>query len=82
MTISVGDKLPEVTLVKATAEGPQAVKSSEYFAGKRVALFSVPGCLHPDLLGQAPAGLRRKGRPTSRPRAWTKSSAPRSMMPS
>lgn len=47
MTISVGDKLPDVTLVKATGEGPQAVKSSEYFAGKRVALFSVPGAFTP-----------------------------------
>lgn len=47
MTIAVGDKLPDVTLVKATAEGPQAVKTSEYFAGKRVALFSVPGAFTP-----------------------------------
>ena len=47
MTISVGDKLPEVTLVKATDEGPQQVSSSEYFAGKKVALFSVPGAFTP-----------------------------------
>lgn len=47
MTISVGDKLPEATLVKATAEGPQQVSSSEYFAGKKVALFSVPGAFTP-----------------------------------
>ncbi len=47
MTISVGDTLPEVTLVKATPDGPQAVKSSEYFAGKRIALFSVPGAFTP-----------------------------------
>jgi peroxiredoxin len=47
MTIAVGDKLPDVTLVKATAEGPQAVKTSEYFAGKKVALFSVPGAFTP-----------------------------------
>ncbi|MBI1402748.1 MAG: redoxin family protein [Porphyrobacter sp.] len=47
MTISVGDKLPDVTLVKATENGPEAVKSSEYFAGKRVALFSVPGAFTP-----------------------------------
>ena len=47
MTISVGDKLPDVTLVKATAEGPQQVQSSEYFAGKKVALFSVPGAFTP-----------------------------------
>ncbi|QFT77667.1 peroxiredoxin [Erythrobacter sp. THAF29] len=47
MTISVGDRIPEVTLVKATPEGPQQVSSSEYFAGKRVALFSVPGAFTP-----------------------------------
>jgi peroxiredoxin len=47
MTISVGDKVPDATLVKATAEGPQQVKASEYFAGKKVALFSVPGAFTP-----------------------------------
>lgn len=47
MTISVGDKLPDVTLVKATAEGPEKVQSGEYFAGKKVALFSVPGAFTP-----------------------------------
>ncbi|WP_225206665.1 peroxiredoxin [Novosphingobium huizhouense] len=47
MTISVGDKLPDVKLVKATQEGPEAVQSTDYFAGKRVALFSVPGAFTP-----------------------------------
>ncbi len=47
MTISVGDKLPDVTLVKATAEGPDKVQSSDYFAGKKVARFSVPGAFTP-----------------------------------
>jgi peroxiredoxin len=47
MTISKGDKLPDVTLVMATAEGPNKVQSSEYFAGKKVALFSVPGAFTP-----------------------------------
>ncbi|MEL7189785.1 MAG: peroxiredoxin [Pseudomonadota bacterium] len=47
MTISVGDKLPDVQMVKATAEGPQPVQLSEYFAGKKVALFSVPGAFTP-----------------------------------
>ncbi|MEL7196907.1 MAG: peroxiredoxin [Pseudomonadota bacterium] len=47
MTISVGDKLPDVQMVKATAEGPQPVQASEYFAGKKVALFSVPGAFTP-----------------------------------
>ena len=47
MAISVGDKLPEVTLVKATENGPEQVSSAEYFAGKKVALFSVPGAFTP-----------------------------------
>ncbi len=47
MTISVGDKLPDVKLTKATAEGPDQVQSGDYFAGKKVALFSVPGAFTP-----------------------------------
>ena len=47
MTISVGDKLPNVNMVKATAEGPQPVQSGEFFAGRKVALFSVPGAFTP-----------------------------------
>jgi peroxiredoxin len=47
MTIAVGDKLPDVKLVKATEAGPEAVQSSDYFKGKRVALFSVPGAFTP-----------------------------------
>lgn len=43
MSIQVGDRLPKVTLTKATAEGPQPVDSEDYFSGRRVALFSVPG---------------------------------------
>jgi peroxiredoxin len=45
--INKGDKIPEVKLVKATAAGPEQVSSSEYFAGKKVALFSVPGAFTP-----------------------------------
>ncbi|MEZ5679767.1 MAG: peroxiredoxin [Erythrobacter sp.] len=47
MTISVGDKLPDVTLVKATENGPEQVQSADYFKGKTVALFSVPGAFTP-----------------------------------
>jgi peroxiredoxin len=47
MTIAVGDKLPDVKLVKATENGPEAVQSADYFKGKRVALFSVPGAFTP-----------------------------------
>ena len=47
MTIAVGDKLPDVKMVKATQDGPDAVQSADYFAGKRIALFSVPGAFTP-----------------------------------
>lgn len=47
MTISVGDKLPDIKLVKAGENGPEAVQSADYFKGKRVALFSVPGAFTP-----------------------------------
>ena len=47
MTISVGDKLPDVKLVKATADGPEQVQSADFFAGRKVALFSVPGAFTP-----------------------------------
>ena len=47
MTIAVGDRLPDVKLVKATAEGPEQVQSADYFAGKTVALFAVPGAFTP-----------------------------------
>lgn len=47
MTIAVGDKLPDVKLMKATENGPEAVQTSDYFKGKRVALFSVPGAFTP-----------------------------------
>ena len=47
MAISVGDRIPSTTLVKATPEGPQQVSSDDYFAGRTVALFSVPGAFTP-----------------------------------
>jgi peroxiredoxin len=47
MTIAIGDKLPDVKLTKATENGPEAVQAADYFKGKRVALFSVPGAFTP-----------------------------------
>jgi peroxiredoxin len=47
MTIKVGDKLPSATLTQATAEGPKPVTTDEFFRGKKVALFAVPGAFTP-----------------------------------
>lgn len=47
MTISVGDALPAATLVKMTEAGPEKIETADYFAGRRIALFSVPGAFTP-----------------------------------
>jgi peroxiredoxin len=47
MTIQVGDRLPDVPLTIATPDGPKPTTSGEYFGGKRVALFAVPGAFTP-----------------------------------
>lgn len=47
MTIAEGDKLPSTNFVQPTSEGPQGVSSDEFFKGKKVALFSVPGAFTP-----------------------------------
>ena len=47
MTINVGDKLPETTFKVMTSEGPKDKRTSEIFAGKKVALFAVPGAYTP-----------------------------------
>jgi peroxiredoxin len=47
MTIQVGDRLPEVPITVATSDGPKPTTTGEYFKGKRVALFAVPGAFTP-----------------------------------
>ena len=47
MAIKVGDRLPNVTLTEATAEGPKPVKTEDFFKGRRVALFALPGAFTP-----------------------------------
>lgn len=47
MTISIGTKIPNVTLRRMGANGPQPVSTDELFAGKKVVLFGVPGAFTP-----------------------------------
>ena len=60
MTINVGDRLPEATLVKVTADGPDQVKVADYFAGRTVALFAVPGAFTPTCSAQHLPGFLGK----------------------
>ncbi|MEK9660751.1 MAG: redoxin family protein, partial [Alphaproteobacteria bacterium] len=47
MAINVGDKVPAATLMKKTADGIEPVPTEDYFAGKKVVMFSVPGAFTP-----------------------------------
>jgi glutaredoxin/glutathione-dependent peroxiredoxin len=47
MTISVGDKLPEAALKRVTEDGAQDIGTGEYFAGRTIVLFGVPGAFTP-----------------------------------
>lgn len=47
MTISVGEKVPNVPVVLATADGPQKTDTGAIFASGKVALFAVPGAFTP-----------------------------------
>ena len=47
MTINVGDRLPDVTITVATPDGPEQTTTGEFFGGRRVALFAVPGAYTP-----------------------------------
>lgn len=47
MTISVGDRLPDVELRTMTPDGPSVVKTAEVLGAGKVVLFAVPGAFTP-----------------------------------
>ncbi len=48
MAIQVGDRVPSVTLKQATPDGKiQDVTTDDFFAGRKVVLFAVPGAFTP-----------------------------------
>ncbi|MFQ5347616.1 MAG: peroxiredoxin [Rhodothalassiaceae bacterium] len=47
MPIREGDRLPEVTLARMTANGPEQVSTGELFGKGKAVLFAVPGAFTP-----------------------------------
>ena len=61
MTITIGDRLPDATLVKVGADGPEQVGTGDYFKGRRVALFAVPGAFTPTCSAKHLPGFIERG---------------------
>src|SRR3984885_15518781 len=47
MTLHVGDKVPSATLMEMQEGGPKPVKTDDFFAGKKVVVFALPGAFTP-----------------------------------
>jgi peroxiredoxin (alkyl hydroperoxide reductase subunit C) len=45
--IKVGDSIPSMKLMHATADGPKEITTDEIFKGKKVVMFAVPGAFTP-----------------------------------
>ena len=60
MTISVGDTIPEATFMTMGASGPEPVSTKDFFAGKTVALFAVPGAFTPTCSAKHLPGFKEK----------------------
>jgi len=68
MTIKVGDKVPSAKFKLMTPEGVKEVTTDEFFKGKKVVLFAVPGAFTPTCSAkhvpgfvQNEAALKKKG---------------------
>lgn len=60
MTIKVGDNMPEGRFTIMKADGPGSISSKEFFDGKKVLLFSVPGAFTPTCSRQHLPGFVEK----------------------
>jgi cytochrome c peroxidase len=47
MTIAVGDRLPDATLIRLGANGPEQVSVADLTKGRKVVIFAVPGAYTP-----------------------------------
>jgi peroxiredoxin len=47
MTIRIGDSIPSATFKIMDENGPQPLAATQYFSGRKVVLFAVPGAFTP-----------------------------------
>lgn len=47
MALSVGDRIPDVTIKTNGSKGPEDISTGEFFKGRKVVLFAVPGAFTP-----------------------------------
>ena len=57
MPLQVGDKVPSVPLYEMGDDGPAAVNTDEFFAGRKVVLFALPGAFTPTCSAQHVPGF-------------------------
>lgn len=57
MAIKVGDRLPDASFVVMTSDGPAERSTADVFAGKKVALFAIPGAYTPTCQNQHVPGF-------------------------
>ena len=60
MAVQVGDKIPDVSMRAVTATGVQQISTGEFFKGKKVVLFALPGAFTPTCSAQHLPGFVQK----------------------
>lgn len=62
MTLAVGDRLPDATLIEMGAEGPKQVQMADLTKGRKVVIFAVPGAYTPTChSAHMPSFVRTRG---------------------
>ena len=60
MANAVGDKIPDAVLMKLTDKGPAPVKTGDFFKGRKVVIFALPGAFTPTCSNQHLPGFIQK----------------------
>lgn len=47
MTVKVGDRIPSATVMRKTADGMETISTEDFFKGRKVVVFGLPGAFTP-----------------------------------